>query len=86
MTSKFSLNGCICTLTIARVRTTNVVSDQSRPAFVQSHFQSQARLMCVTTLEMDNLYCTKNGGDISYRGGGVGSLSSPNFMMGRHKI
>ena len=69
MTSKFPLNGCICTLTIARVPTTNVVSNQSRPAFVQSRSQSQAGLMGVTTLEMDNLYCTKNGGDISYRGG-----------------
>ena len=29
------------------------------PAFVESHFQSQARLTFVTTLGMDNFDCTK---------------------------
>ena len=33
--------------------------NQSGPAFVQSYSQSQARLMFVTTLEMDNFDCTK---------------------------
>ena len=32
---------------------------QSVPAFVQSYSQSQARLMFVTALGMDNLDCTK---------------------------
>ena len=32
------------------------------PAFVQSYSQSQARLMFVTTLGMDNFDCTKMNG------------------------
>ena len=35
------------------------ISNQSVPAIVQSHSQSQARLKFVTTLGMDNFYCTK---------------------------
>ena len=35
------------------------ISNQSVPAFVQSYSQSQARLMFVTTLGMDNFDCTK---------------------------
>ena len=47
-------------LTIGSVPTTNVaISNQSMPAFVQSYSQSQARLMFVTTLGMDNFDCTK---------------------------
>ena len=41
------------TVTVGRVITTNV-SETSIPAFVRSHSQSQARLMFVTTLELDN--------------------------------
>ena len=35
------------------------ISSQSMLAFVQSYSQSQARLMFVTTLGMDNCDCTK---------------------------
>ena len=35
------------------------ISNQSVPAFVQSYTHSQARLMFVTTLGMDNIDCTK---------------------------
>ena len=49
-----------------KVLTTNVsqinhqcISNQSVPAFVQSYSESQARLMFVTTLGMDNFDCTK---------------------------
>ena len=42
-------------LTVGSILTTNV----SVPAFVQSYSQSQARLMFVTTLGIDNFDCTK---------------------------
>ena len=40
-------------LSVGGVLNHQCVSDQSRPVFVQSHSQSQARLMFVTTLKMD---------------------------------
>ena len=36
-----------------------LVTKQYMPPIVQSHFQSQAGLMFVTTLEMNNFDCTK---------------------------
>ena len=58
MNLKLPLNGCIYTLTISDPNHQHV-SDQSRPAFVQSHSQSQTMLTFVTALEMDNFDCTK---------------------------
>ena len=57
MNLKLPPNGHIYTLTVGP---NHGVSDQSMPAFVQSHSRSQARLMFVTTLEMDNFDYTKN--------------------------
>ena len=45
-------------LTICNIAKHQCVSKQSKPAFAQSHSQSQARLMFVTALEIDNLDCT----------------------------
>lgn len=59
MNPKLPLNGRIYTLTVGRVLTHQCVSDQSRPAFVQSHSQSQAMLAFVTALGMDKFDCTK---------------------------
>ena len=60
MNPKLPLDGRIYTLTVGSVLTTNVaISNQSMPAFVQIYSQTRARLMFVTTLEMDNFDCTK---------------------------
>ena len=58
MNPKLPLNGCIYTLTVGSVLTTNVSQIQSMPTFVQIYSQSQARLMFVTTLGLDNFDCT----------------------------
>ena len=59
MTPKLPLDGRIYTLTVGSVLTTLCISNQSMPAFVQTYSQTRARLMFVTTLEMDNFDCTK---------------------------
>ena len=54
------LHGCIYSLTVGSVITTNVSqTNLCYIAFVQSYFQSQARLMFATALGMDNFDCTK---------------------------
>ena len=50
----------IYTLTAGRVLNTKCVSDQSRPTFAQSHSQSQARFMFVTTLKNGQLGLHQN--------------------------
>ena len=56
------------------------ISNQSVPAFVQSFSQSQARLMFVSTLGMDNFDCTKMIKKIYSlsAGGAHSSITSPN--------
>ena len=60
MNPKLPLNGRIYTLTVGSVLINHqCISNQSMPAFVQTYSQTRARLMFVTTLEMDNFDCTK---------------------------
>ena len=60
MNPKLPLDGRIYMLTVGSVLTMHqCISNQSMSAFVQCYSQSQARLMFVATLEMDNFDCTK---------------------------
>ena len=60
MNPKLPLDGRIYMLTVGSVLTTNVSQiNLCQLAFVQSYSQSQARLLFVTTLGMDNFDCTK---------------------------
>ena len=57
---KLTLKRCIYMLICRQGPYYQCVSDQSRPAFVQSHFQGQARVTFVTALELHNFDCAKN--------------------------
>ena len=59
MNPKLALNGRIYMLTVGSVLATNVSQTNLCQLFVQSYSQSQARLMFVATLGMDNFDCTK---------------------------
>ena len=59
MNPKLPLDGRIYTLTVGSILTTNVSQINLCQLFVQTYSQTRARLMFVTTLEMDNFDCTK---------------------------
>ena len=59
MNQKLPLDGRIYTLTVGSDLTTNVSQINLCQPFVQTYSQTRARLMFVTTLEMDNFDCTK---------------------------
>ena len=76
MNPKLPLNGHIYMLTVCRVLSTKVVSGQSRSAFVQSHFQSQAMLTFVTAYQTDNFDCTKINAYFSLPMGGTSRVEA----------
>ena len=59
MNPKLPHYGCILHTHCRQRPNHQCISNQSMPAFVQTYSQSQARLMFVTTFEMDNFDCTK---------------------------